>query len=590
MSTNPNVSLQTGTLLHQKYRIQKAVAEGGMGRIYEATNTQDGSKVAVKQLISKPDCDNTEIVERFRREYYFLNSINHPNLVKAYELISEAGQLFLVLEYAQGISLKTLIQDHAYTLSLLEQVAIGNQIARAIEVLNTAGIIHRDIKPDNIMINMANGQVKLLDLGLGKALGKESWLLTQRGSVMGTMEYLSPEQANGEISERSDIFSLGLTLYQFFLWEPHSPFKKENSVATMMEIMTKELPSLQDEVQRKYEEMGWELVEEDKKHYESLTQLLAKALAKEPEERISAGHLADELEKLYFELQSAQKENTPSTNWKIISRAGTYEMRVLQQLGEKYGRDRVKERSSRRQKRAAEEGGRAPRREARPSVQNANIATVVLLVLMVLVVGWHFFSQQRTHDNLLAAAKENQKLVDAEKKSAQILQQWRDTVEIKDKALQKYQENEKKLALTIQVLQEKLEGKDRALQELRTHSFQWSTKDYISKLLEISQQALQSGFATKEFWYRLQKDSYVAKQDYPNALQMYEKIIPVTAQDEVWQVYMERAQLHTRLKNYAQASEDCRKAVELARYDSQKKFCEAQSRNVQRKLEYEKKK
>jgi serine/threonine protein kinase len=411
----PNVILKQGTLLKQRYKIERPLAEGGMGRVYQAFDVQASRRVAIKQLLTKLDGDNTEIAERFRREYCFLNSIDHVNLIKVYELFTEDNTQFLVQEFAEGVSLKQLLQEQPHSLSLIAQIAIGNQIARAVEVLNTAGILHRDIKPGNIMLNRATGCIKLLDLGLGKAVSKEEdWALTQRGAVLGTLEYLSPEQANGEISAVSDVFSLGVTLYQLLLWEPHSPFKNANTVTILMEIMTKELPLLSEQVKRRCRDMGWALLPEEKLAYQELSPIVAKALTKDADNRSSAGAIADELEHVHQSLCAAlalpEKSDKETGHWNVTVRANGAQIENLQKLGEKYGRDEAIEKRPRRVSRRLNAASRRYTPPARVSLAKPAAVMIGSILLLGLVAAGYYLWQDK--DNTIAALKqENQKLL-----------------------------------------------------------------------------------------------------------------------------------------------------------------------------------
>lgn len=380
-----SVTIQVGTVLADRYRIEENLGEGGMGRVYRAWDIEHSRNVAIKQLILQMDSDNSEIVERFRREYYFLNSIDHPNLVKAYDFFNWEGQVFLALEFVIGISLKNLIQERPFSLSLPEQVAVANQVARAVEVLNTAGILHRDIKPGNIVLDCETGRVSLLDLGLGKAVGKEEWALTQKGAVLGTLEYLSPEQASGSMSAQSDVFSLGTTLYQFFLWQPVSPFKSHGGVATIMEITTRDLPPLLERMQNGYGERNLALSKAEKEACADISGILSRALEKEPENRPSAGEIADELERIHERLKDPKAQVSPeSTNWELSRRVGVEQMEQLQKLGEKYGRDRVPSRR-RRVKRVS----RAPAKSPGQVIQLCALLMALVLFLSIAAVWWY---------------------------------------------------------------------------------------------------------------------------------------------------------------------------------------------------------
>ena len=415
----PHFTLPPGTLLKQRYQIEKQLGTGGMGRVYSAIDIKSSCRVAVKQLLTTLDGENSEIKERFRREYDFLNSIDHVNLVKAIELFEEEGTSFLILEFAEGISLKQLIQEQPRSLSLLEQIAVCNQISRAVEVLNTAGILHRDLKPANIMLNRNNGIVKLLDLGLGKSVGKDEWMLTQKGAILGTWEYLSPEQANGEISERSDVFSLAITLYQFLLWEAHSPFKSQTNVAALMEIMTKELPPLSAQIEQKVKERGWVLQPAEKDAYCDISQLLQLGLAKEPGDRATADKIADDLEMIYQTLKNfgsappVANANKKTQGWSITVKASLNQVEQLQQLGKKFGRDELIEKKHKRVSRriSAITNKRSSSAKETISARHYWYATAILTMLSVLGLAVYlanlFQSKEREMNQLRL---ENQRL------------------------------------------------------------------------------------------------------------------------------------------------------------------------------------
>lgn len=326
--------LAPGTTLNQRYVIQEKLGKGGMGQVYKAQDRKHQRIVAVKQLLTKAGKENQELVERFKREYYFLSAINHPSLVKAYDFFKEGSSHFLVLEFVTGISLLELIQQRPFSLPIRDQVAIASQISQAIETLNTAGILHRDIKPANIMINPKNKAVKLLDLGLGKSIGGDELELTKPGVVLGTAEYLSPEQANGTISARSDVFSLAVTLYQFFLWEEKSPFYTGHKISTMMSVLTKELPNLREALDNAYEGKTNQRKERECLQ-EEMTSILEKALKKEPVDRLEDSlEIVHSLSKCYNKLVEMQSPG----NWSLIS-PPAIDKQDLKKLGEKYGRD-----------------------------------------------------------------------------------------------------------------------------------------------------------------------------------------------------------------------------------------------------------
>ena len=230
-----------GTFVHH-YRILQELGSGAMGKVFQAVDVRSNKVVAIKSIIAS---GNQSHRDRFIREYKLLSAIHHENLIRAYEFFEENGYLFMVLEYVEGASLEdTFLQK--VSLSLSDKLAIANKICRGIEVLNLAGIIHRDIKPDNIMINSAQGIVKILDLGIGKNIQQGGVDLTLEGEVLGTAMYLSPEQTKGKITATSDVFSVGIVLYQLFTDAHRSPFEKNGIFECFFAVNTLYPPLIKD--------------------------------------------------------------------------------------------------------------------------------------------------------------------------------------------------------------------------------------------------------------------------------------------------------------------------------------------------------
>jgi eukaryotic-like serine/threonine-protein kinase len=215
--------LAPGTLLGH-YKIVRRLGQGGMGVVYEAVDQKLGRHVAVKLLANAADTpatrDNDPALERFWREARAASSLNHPGICIIHELDETAAPPFLVLELLEGSSLEKLYRGHAMPYPKL--VAMGIQLADALDAAHRKGILHRDIKPANIFIT-SSGQAKLLDFGLAKldeaSVGSDASTavipLTDSGSAVGTVAYMSPEQARGDpLDLRSDLFSLGVVLYE----------------------------------------------------------------------------------------------------------------------------------------------------------------------------------------------------------------------------------------------------------------------------------------------------------------------------------------------------------------------------------------
>ncbi len=202
------------------YRVLEQLGSGGMGAVWLAEDIRLQRKVALKVLLAKV-AEDAVARERFAREARAASALSHPNIAHLYEIGDENGVFFLVMEYVEGESLQQRVKDHP--LPVADILALGAQIADALDDAHSKGIIHRDIKPPNIMIT-PRGHAKVLDFGLAKVLppkpeerldsSADTRLLTSAGTMLGTAQYMSPEQAMGrEVDTRSDLFSLGCLLY-----------------------------------------------------------------------------------------------------------------------------------------------------------------------------------------------------------------------------------------------------------------------------------------------------------------------------------------------------------------------------------------
>jgi len=224
------------------YRIINLIGQGGMGEIYAAEDPRLGRQVALKLLPSSETRD-AERLRRFQREARAASALNHPNIVTIYDLGEADGIDYIATELVQGRTIRQIISS-GERLPVAETVAIGMQITAALAAAHAAGIVHRDIKPENVMVRH-DGYVKVLDFGLAKLreartpTGAESLTLTRPGIVMGTLRYMSPEQARGlETDGRSDIFSLGVVLYEML--SRQAPFTGETASDVLAAILRQE--------------------------------------------------------------------------------------------------------------------------------------------------------------------------------------------------------------------------------------------------------------------------------------------------------------------------------------------------------------
>jgi len=233
------------------YRILEKLGAGGMGEVYLAEDMKLGRKVAIK-ILSEEYTTNKDRLHRFEQEAAAASNLNHPNILTIHEVGSDDGRHFIATEYIDGVTLRR--KAAAAPLEIREVLDIAIQIASALEEAHSAGIVHRDIKPDNVMVRR-NGYVKVLDFGLAKLTetldrspldpdaATRVLVHTDAGVVMGTSHYMSPEQARGKpVDARSDIWSLGVVIYEMVAGR--TPFSGETSTDVIVAITQKEPPPL----------------------------------------------------------------------------------------------------------------------------------------------------------------------------------------------------------------------------------------------------------------------------------------------------------------------------------------------------------
>ena len=227
-----------GQLIDERYKIIKSIGEGGMANVYLAYDTILEREVAVK-ILRGDLSEDEKFVRRFQREANSASSLKHPNIVEVYDVGEDNGKYFIVMEYINGKTLKSLIKKRG-VLTVEEVVDIMLQLTSAVSCAHDSYIIHRDIKPQNVMI-LEDGRVKITDFGIAMALNSNE--LTQTNSVMGSVHYLPPEQANGSGSTiKSDIYSLGILMFE--LLTGRVPFKGENAVEIAIKQMREPIPSV----------------------------------------------------------------------------------------------------------------------------------------------------------------------------------------------------------------------------------------------------------------------------------------------------------------------------------------------------------
>ena len=227
-----------GQKINDRYQIIRSIGEGGMANVYLAHDTILDRDVAVK-ILRGDLADDEKFVRRFQREAIAASSLSHPNIVEMYDVGEDNGKYYIVMEYVEGKTLKSLIKKRG-ALTLPEVIDIMQQLTSAISCAHDSNIIHRDIKPQNVLIK-EDGIVKITDFGIAMALNSNE--LTQTNSVMGSVHYLPPEQANGKgATLKSDIYSLGIVMFELLTGK--LPFRGENAVEIAIKQMKNQIPSV----------------------------------------------------------------------------------------------------------------------------------------------------------------------------------------------------------------------------------------------------------------------------------------------------------------------------------------------------------
>ena len=232
--------IKIGMTLAERYEVLEKIGTGGMSDVYRAKDHKLNRFVAVK-ILKQEFSENKEFLQKFRSEAQSAAGLMHPNIVNVYDVGEESGSHYIVMELVEGITLKKYIEKKA-RLSVREAVSIAIQVAQGIEAAHNNHIIHRDIKPQNVIISM-DGKVKVTDFGIAKAATSN----TITSNVMGSVHYTSPEQVRGGFSdEKSDIYSLGITLFEMLTGRV--PFNGETTVAVAIKHIQEPMPTPRDYV------------------------------------------------------------------------------------------------------------------------------------------------------------------------------------------------------------------------------------------------------------------------------------------------------------------------------------------------------
>src|SRR5829696_7307512 len=277
--TKGRMSEARKTVLDNRYDVVRPLGSGGMGEVYLARDRVLGRDVALK-VLRKQYAGDDEFAERFKREAMSAASLSHPNIVQVYDRgETEEGASYIAMEYVPGGTLKERILRDG-PLEVEEAAGLGAQVAEALGAAHERGMVHRDIKPQNVLLT-ARGGAKVADFGIARA--GSSATISRRGSVMGTAGYMSPEQALGQpATTKSDLYSLGVVLYETLTGE--LPYTADNPIAVSMKHVNEPLRPP---------------VEIDPGIPEGMNALVTKLMAKDPEDRYEdADELADDLRRV----------------------------------------------------------------------------------------------------------------------------------------------------------------------------------------------------------------------------------------------------------------------------------------------------
>ncbi len=288
MDTRPSSSM-IGTTLSGRYRLEAKLGSGGMSTVYLARDETLDRSVAVK-VMHREMSEQEDQLERFRQEARAVAKLSHPNVVSVIDAGEDGGHPYIVFEYVEGETLKQRIA-RVGALDTQDAIAYAIEVARGLSVAHARKLVHRDIKPQNVLID-SEGRAKLTDFGISRQLEQDGMTVT--GRVLGTTDYVSPEQAMGrQVDPRSDIYSLGVVLYEMLLGQV--PFQADSQVGVAMKHVNEELP----DVQRRREDLS-----------AAVALVVERATAKDPDQRYQqVGEMIDDLSTA-LEVEAARAGST----------------------------------------------------------------------------------------------------------------------------------------------------------------------------------------------------------------------------------------------------------------------------------------
>ncbi|KRL93080.1 Stk1 family PASTA domain-containing Ser/Thr kinase [Levilactobacillus hammesii] len=374
--------MRTGYTLNGRYRIIRSLGEGGMANVYLAHDLILDRDVSVK-LLRLDLRDDPGTVRRFQREALAATELVNNNIVQVYDVGEENGMQYLVMEYVEGTDLKAYIKKH-FPIPYQEVIQIMEQILSAVKTAHEHNIIHRDLKPQNILID-EHQVAKITDFGIAVALSEHS--LTQTNTVLGSVHYLSPEQARGGMAtKQSDIYSLGIILYEMLTGTV--PFEGETAVSIALKHFQSEIPSVRDI---------------DPRIPQALENVVLKATSKRPADRYTdVASMADDLRTSLSPKRAGELRFTPAENddgeTKVLPASALSAMPVPHAIAKPVGEDAESAKADTTSTDQADTGKKKRKKSRHPRRRKFLIAGgILLLVILGIFIGMALFQPQMTN-------------------------------------------------------------------------------------------------------------------------------------------------------------------------------------------------